>query len=119
MKSTASHADRPDNIYGWGIPDVVAAIRWPEVTISVRDKQDQPLEGIEVELYMKVEGELDEVIHLEGVTDNSGKVSFPNLESGEWFYSIKVIENQKLVSGDLSGIFVCPDGGRTEIVLAN
>ncbi len=28
LKMTASHADRPDNIYGWGIPDVVAAIQW-------------------------------------------------------------------------------------------
>jgi len=34
LKETASHADRPDNIYGWGIPDVMAAINWTEDNAS-------------------------------------------------------------------------------------
>jgi len=102
LKTTADRANRPDNTYGWGMPDVMAAIRYPEVSFTLLSSDGNPMKGVDVKLT-------DDREEYVVSTDQNGKASFPNLAEGEWSYSAS------LKRGDVdvtlhSGSIVVKDG---------
>lgn len=110
LKATASRADRPDPIYGWGIPDVMAAIRYPEAKISVLDNFGNPQDGIMVEL-LSGENQTRQSKSEQGIAD------FPNLEEGEWRVRISPL-NGWMADDDSEPIRISsPDNLVTEITV--
>ncbi len=119
LKATASRANRPDNIYGWGIPDAVAAIDWPEVRLVFSDRKGDPVPGIKVRMFKEgvLRGEEGGRTVLEEVSDAGGVVSFPNVPEGVWAYHITGVSTRSLLNGQPVGRFRCPDGEAVHVVL--
>ncbi len=96
LKSTADKADRPGNVYGWGVPDIMAAIRYPEMRITILDEEKNPVEKSKVKLIC-IDDQSMEPIFAE--TGRDGVASFPNLEEGEWQYELLLGEDDKFIDG--------------------
>ncbi len=114
LKSTADRADHPDNVYGWGLPDVMAAIRYPEVRIQLRTEDGIPLEGVEAQLTRAGQPNL----HLRQTSDEQGVLSFANLDAGEWAYEVKLPRIYTVIEGRPVGELTVPEGRELEIVIA-
>ncbi len=107
LKQTASQADHPDNVYGWGVPDVVAAIRYPEVEVEVLDRNGEPIAGAMVLLASP-----DADVAPRSITDEQGRVSFANLEQVRWEYAVSIEDRPQGVEMPLAGgEFFLPQGG--------
>ncbi|MBU1880717.1 S8 family serine peptidase, partial [bacterium] len=76
VRWTASHAERPDNVYGWGIVNVEEAIHYPSVSGWVMGKDGYGMDGITIRL----EGAWQS---LTTTTTDEGFYRFPNLRMGE------------------------------------
>lgn len=130
MKATADRADRPDNVYGWGIPDIVAAIRWPELRLRARDGEGRPVAGAKVrvepvasgtgagESEARQDAAGGERLPREAVTGPDGLAAFPNLPEGVWRWRVLPPGGWTGADGPLEGSFTCPDGARRTVVLA-
>ena len=110
LKMTASRADRPDNTYGWGIPDVMAAIHYPEIRFTFVDSRNEVVNGVEVQITNE-EGEILSARAEQGI------VSFPNLADGLWTYQIVVPEGWKMNPMPSNGKITCPSGKSMRITL--
>lgn len=97
MKSTASRAERPDNAYGWGIPDVMAAIRYPELRLIFETPDSDAVSGIEVSLSGP------DGTQISSASDKRGVVTFPNLPEGVWSYQAQLPDGTELSTGNSSG----------------
>jgi len=102
LKSTADHADRPDNVYGWGTPDAVAAINYPEIRFVLHDAQKNGVQKVHITL----EGPGGP---LEGVSDGRGVISFANLEDGMWKYTVAAPDGSLLEEKEVTGKVVIGD----------
>ncbi len=113
LKMTASQADHPDNIYGWGIPDVMAAIRYPEVDVYVIDASGIPVQGATVTLT-STESDIAPRI----MTDEAGIALLPNLPQVNWSYDVAIVDKEQQVEIPLGGgEFFLPHGGKVEVVI--
>ncbi len=72
-RETASHANRPDNDWGWGLVNVEEAIYYPSVSGWVLDSQGRGIPGIEVRLFGETEA-------MAVYSDEGGFYRFPNLK---------------------------------------
>ncbi|MBD3165956.1 S8 family serine peptidase [bacterium] len=137
LRATASRADRPDNIYGWGIPDIIAATRWPEGIVKVNDSHGKPLEGARVRLLQSpaprahfssrhaiddaensktpLSVQLQERLGptyppITAVTDPYGEARFPNLPNGKWTVQVVVTTPSGDMAFKADDTIVAPDG---------
>lgn len=120
LKATASCAERPDNVYGWGIPDVMAAIRWPEVRVRVVDENGDPVVQVPVQLTSEAAGDNLPLHTLtrEIWTDAHGIASFPNLQEGLWSAALVTDDlEMQVLSRSSEGPFPVPDGGQLTFII--
>ncbi|MBZ0263823.1 S8 family serine peptidase [bacterium] len=108
---TASQADHPDNIYGYGIPDAVAAINYPEIRLFLHDSMGNGLDSVQVLLN---EADLGESYW---AFSEKGIVSFANLPHGNWKY--KILPQNRFIASEnkLNGTITVPYGGNKSIEL--
>lgn len=112
LKTTADRADRPDNTYGWGFPDVMAALRYPEIAVTVKTEGDAPMEGVLVTLLT------GEGVWHEAVTDAGGTAHFANLEPGDYTYEVELPDGFTVVRGELKRDVQVADGVAGYVALA-
>lgn len=110
LKATADRADRPDNVYGWGTPDVMAAIRYPEICVQVVDDVGNPLKTM-----VTVTSEGGVVVNV--ATDEAGVASFPNLSDGTYRWEVGAKPGMRLLEGAMNGEHVVGNGLSMNVVL--
>jgi subtilisin family serine protease len=111
LKSTADRSDRPDNSYGWGVPDAMAAIRYPELRWTFLDENGRAVSRICVTAIH------DMADTLRASSDKHGIVSLPNLTPGNWTWHVDLPENWKLRTGQRQGAMTVNDGKSFRIIL--
>lgn len=74
-RETASHANRPDNDWGWGLVNLEEAIHYPSVSGWVLDKDGRGWPGVELRLYGEEQA-------LATFSDEDGFYRFSNLSWG-------------------------------------
>ena len=74
-RETASHAERPDNDWGWGLVNLEEAIHYPSVSGWILDQSGRGMPGIKLRLYGE---ERDMTVF----SNEDGFYRFPNLEWG-------------------------------------
>ncbi len=112
LRSTASRADRPDNTYGWGIPDVMAATRWPEGRFRFVDQDGDGVEGIRVWLESTGSNDEEDVrITIPVTTDATGYASIPNVPEGTWQVQFELASDAPYLVGEFErSPMYFPDG---------
>lgn len=104
LKSTADRSDRPDNVYGWGTPDAVAAIRYPELRMIFETPDREAVHGVAVTLSGP------DGAQLSSASGRRGVVSFANLPEGNWKYKAKLPDGLIMLAGDISDSLDIVDG---------